>query len=90
MRGEEIRDFIAESRRTVQLFEWVIPGSLARAPGAPTMKELIDAVCNAPGDWPKETSHLAMFPVKGHMDRLEGQNEVRVVPGSSPVRWQLV
>jgi len=31
-----------------------------------------------------------MFPVKGHMDRLKAQDTVRVVPGSSPVRWQFV
>jgi hypothetical protein len=53
------------------------------------MKELIDAVSSAVGDWPKETWLLAMFPVKGHMDRLEEQGKVRVVAGSSPVRWQL-
>ena len=79
-----------ESRQTVELFDRVILGSLVKAPGGLTLKELIDAVSNAVGDWPKETWHLAMFPVKGHMDRLEGQNQVRVVPGSSPVRWQLV
>jgi glyoxylase-like metal-dependent hydrolase (beta-lactamase superfamily II) len=90
MRGEEIRDFIAESRQTVDLFDRVILGSLVKSLGGLTMKELIDAVSNAVGDWPKETWHLAMFPVKGHMDRLEAQDKVRVVPGSSPVRWQLV
>jgi hypothetical protein len=89
MRGEEIRDFIAESRQTVDLFDRVILGSLVKAPGGLTMKELIDAVSNTVGDWPKETWDLAMFPVKGHMDRLEAQDKVRVVPGSSPVRWQL-
>jgi len=90
MRGEEIRDFIAESRQTVELFDRVILGSFVKAPGGVTMKELIDAVSNAVGDWPKETWHLAMFPVKGHMDWLEEQGKVRVVAGSSPVRWQLV
>jgi len=90
MRGEEIGDFIAESRQTVDLFDRVILGSLVKAPGGLTMKELIDAVSNAVGDWPKETWDLAMFPVKGHMDRLEAQDKVRVVPGSSPVRWQFV
>jgi glyoxylase-like metal-dependent hydrolase (beta-lactamase superfamily II) len=90
MRGEEIGDFIAESRQTVDLFDRVILGSLVKASGGLTMKELIDAVSSAVGDWPKETWHFAMFPVKGHMDRLEAQDKVRVVPGSSPVRWQFV
>ena len=90
MRGEEIRDFIAESRRTVELFDRVILGSLAKAPSGLTMKELIDAVSSAVGDWPKETWQFAMFPVKGHLDRLEEQGKVRPVGGPSPVRWQLV
>jgi glyoxylase-like metal-dependent hydrolase (beta-lactamase superfamily II) len=89
MRGEEIRDFIAESRQTVELFDRVILGSLVKAPGGLTMKELIEAVSSAVGDWPKDTWALAMFPVKGHMDRLEERGKVRVVAGSSPVRWQL-
>jgi hypothetical protein len=90
MRGEEIRDFIAESRQTVALFDRAIVRNLVKAPGGLTMKALIDAVSSAVGDWPKETRHFAMFSVKGHMDRLEGQGKVRVVAGSSPVRWQLV
>jgi glyoxylase-like metal-dependent hydrolase (beta-lactamase superfamily II) len=89
MRDEEIGDFIAESRQTVELFDRVILGSLANVPCGLTMKELIDAVSSAVGDWPKETWDFAMFSVKGHMDRLKGQGKVRVVAGSSPARWQL-
>jgi hypothetical protein len=87
MQGEEIRDFIAESRRTVEVFDRVILGALDRNPGGLTLKELIDAVSNAVGDWPQDTHDLAMFPVKGHMERFEQRGQVRVVPGSRPVRW---
>jgi len=88
MRGEEIGDFIAESRQTVELFDRVILGSLEKASGGLTMKEVIDAVSSAVGDWPKETWQFAMFSVKGHMDRLEEQGRVSVVSGSRPVRWE--
>ena len=89
MRGEEIRDFIAESRQTVELFDRVILGSLAKTHAGLTMKELIDAVSSAVGEWPRETWQLAMFPVRGHMDRLEEQGKVRPVAGAKPGRWQL-
>jgi glyoxylase-like metal-dependent hydrolase (beta-lactamase superfamily II) len=90
MRGEETRDFIADSRRTVDLFDRVILGSLAKSPPGLTLKELIDAVSNAVGDWPKESWQLAMFPVKGHLDRLVEQNKIRTIRGTRPARWQLV
>lgn len=89
MRGEEVRDFIADSRQTVELFDRVILSSLAKNSAGLTLKELIDAVANAVGEWPKETWSLAMFPVKGHMDRLEQQNKVRAVRGTRLVKWQL-
>ncbi|HZP01789.1 MAG TPA: MBL fold metallo-hydrolase [Terriglobia bacterium] len=89
MRGEEVRDFIADSRRTVELFDRVILASLAQHPAGLTLKELIDAVSNAVGDWPKDTWTLAMFPVKGHMDRLEQQNKVRAERTTRPLKWRL-
>jgi len=89
MRGEEIRDFIAESRQTVELFDRVILGSLAKVHSGLTMRELIDAVSSAVGEWPRDTWELAMFPVRGHMDRLEEQGKVRPVAGAKPGKWQL-
>ncbi len=86
MRGEEIYDFIAESRATVELFDRVILASLERSPLS--LRELIDAVANAVGEWPKDTWRLAMFPVKGHLDRLETQGKIRRVSGAHPLRWE--
>jgi len=87
MRGEEIRDFIAESRRTVELFDRVILANLEKNPAGLTLKDLIDAVANAVGDWPPSSWGLAMFPVKGHMDRLEELGRVRRLEGARPVKW---
>jgi glyoxylase-like metal-dependent hydrolase (beta-lactamase superfamily II) len=88
MQGEEIRDFIADSRRTVELLDRVILSSLERQRPGLTLKELIDAVANAVGEWPRESWTLAMFPVKGHLDRLESQGKVQRVAGAHPARWQ--
>ena len=89
MEGEEVQDFIAESRQTVELFDRVILSSLGKNASGLTMKDLIDAVSQAVGEWPKESWGLAMFPVKGHMDRLEKAGKVRVAGETRPVKWQL-
>jgi glyoxylase-like metal-dependent hydrolase (beta-lactamase superfamily II) len=88
MRGEEIRDFIAESRRTVEFLDRVILSALNKSSAGTTLAELIDAVAQAVGEWPKDSWNLAMFPVKGHLDRLECQGKIRRAQGSHPVRWQ--
>jgi len=89
MRGEAIRDFIAESRQTVELFDRVILSSLEKNSAGLSLKELIDAVANAVGDWPQTTWGLAMFPVKGHMDRLEERGKVRRLEAVRPAKWLL-
>lgn len=89
MRGEEIRDFIAESRQTVELLDRVILSNLEKNRAGLTLKELMDAVANAVGDWPPDSWTLAMFPVKGHMDRLEEQGKVRALRGTRPVKWEM-
>ena len=90
MRGEAIRDFIAESRQTVELFDRVILASLEKNPAGLTLQNLMDAVASAVGDWPKESWTLAMWPVKGHMDRLEQRGRVRALPGARPLKWQRI
>jgi len=90
MRGDEIRDFISESRKTVAFLDRVILASLGKHRSGLTLKQLVDAVANAVGEWPTDTWTLAMFPVKGHMERLDEQSKVRAVRGSRPVKWALV
>ncbi len=89
MRGEEIRDFIADSRRTVEVIDRAILAALERAAAGLTLKELIRVAADAVGEWPDEGLDLAMFPLKGHLDRLQERHQVRPIPDSSPVRWAL-
>ncbi len=90
MHGEEIRDFIAQSRQTVELFDRVILASLEKNHAGLTLKQLIGSVADEAGDWPEDTSELAMFAVKGHLERLEQHGKVRAIQGSRPVKWQKV
>ncbi len=87
--GEAIRAFIAESRQTVFTFDQAILSSLERQHAGLNMKELIDVVGNAFGDWPKDTWIYLMFALKGHLDRLERQGRVRFLQNLPSFRWTL-
>ena len=89
MTGEEFHDFISESRQTVELFDRVIISSLQKVRAGLTLQELIDSVSNAVGDWPKDSWSLAMFPVNGHLERLEQSHRVQCVRGIRPAKWLL-
>jgi glyoxylase-like metal-dependent hydrolase (beta-lactamase superfamily II) len=89
MRGDEIKDFIAESRRTVEFLDRVILQDLAKHPAGLSLIELMHTVAEAVGEWPKETWFLTTFPVKGHLDRLEQQNKVHMVRGKQFPKWRL-
>ena len=90
MRGEEVKDFIADSRRTVEFLDRVTLQTLANHRQGLSLKELINSVANAVGEWPRDTWFLATYSVKGHLDRLTQQNKIRIVPDLHPPRWQLV
>ncbi|HET9177121.1 MAG TPA: MBL fold metallo-hydrolase [Terriglobia bacterium] len=87
MRGDEVKDFLSESRRTVEFVDRVILHSLEKNRSGMTLKQLIDTVAAAAGDWPDDGVFLAMFPIKGHMDRLEQQGRAKLERSSHPAKW---
>ena len=87
MRGEEVKDFLSESRRTVEFVDRVILHSLEKNRSGMTLKQLIDTVAAAVGDWPDDGVFLAMFPINGHMDRLEQQGRAKLDRRSHPAKW---
>ena len=89
MRGEQVRDFIAESRQTVELIDRAILKSVEKNRAGLTLKDLMKAAADAVGEWPPDQLVLAMFPVKGHIDRLVEQGKIRAVRETRPVKWEL-
>jgi len=87
--GEAIGAFIADSRQTAVTFDHIILAGLVQHDSGLNMKELIDVVGNAFGDWPKDTWIYLMFALKGHLDRLERQGRVRFLQDLPPFRWAL-
>lgn len=90
MRGEEISDFLADSRRTVERLDRRILNALHKAPSGLTLKELVWAAREEFPEWPEDTNNLAMFSVKGHLERLESQGNVRIDAVGSLIRWSVI
>lgn len=87
MHGDEVRDFFADSRRTVVRLDRVLLKALSQHPHGLTLKQLmLEARAEFP-EWPEDTIDLAMFAVKGHLDRLEQNHSVRVNADTNPARW---
>lgn len=90
MSGEEFRDFLSESRQTVELIDRAILSGLANSDSGLTLKEIIDVIANAVGDWPEESWSLAMYPANGHLERLQALGKVRLRRDTHPPRWEQV
>jgi len=90
MRGGAIRDFMAESRRTVETFDRVLISALKGTPSGLNLSQLIEAIGSAFGDWPKDTLLFSMFAIKGHMDRLEELGKVQLRRSVRPFQWALL
>lgn len=90
MRGSAIGDFMAESRQVVQTFDRVLLAALKGTPSGLNLSQLIEAIGGRFSDWPKDTLIFSMFSIKGHMDRLEGLGQVRLLQDVRPYRWAIL
>jgi hypothetical protein len=52
MQGEEVRDFMAQSRQTVDTLDRPILTNLEKHREGLTLRDLIDVAATAVGDWP--------------------------------------
>lgn len=89
MQGEEISDFLSDSRSTVNRLEQRILKALAVHSQGLTLKELVNEARGEFPEWPEETKDLAMFSLKGHLDLLEAKGKIRVKEPQAPWRWIL-
>lgn len=88
MYGDEIKDFLNDSRRTVEVLDRRILSSLQQHRMGLTLNELIDEAREEFPEWPQDTRNLTMFAVKAHVDRLEANMQVRLKPSGHPRRWE--
>lgn len=90
MSGEEFRDFLSESRQTVEMIDRAILSGLAQSNSGLTLKEIIDVIAHAAGDWPEESWPLAVYPANGHLERLQALGKVRLRREVHPPRWERI
>lgn len=89
MHGDQVRDFFSDSRRTVEVLDRSILRALTRSRTGLTLADLIQEARNEFPEWPADTVGLAMFPIKGHLDRLESRGRIRLIP-AEPHKWEIV
>lgn len=68
--GEQVGEFLAESRRFVERTDSHLRSLLQKAAQPLTMSEIIDASSAALGDWPAPASPALSQPLEGHLERM--------------------
>jgi glyoxylase-like metal-dependent hydrolase (beta-lactamase superfamily II) len=89
MHGDEISDFLTDSRRTVDRLEVRIVRALLHQQKGLTLRELILEAREEFPEWPVETLDLAMFAVHGHLEHLKQTGKVIVSASTTPSRYRL-
>jgi glyoxylase-like metal-dependent hydrolase (beta-lactamase superfamily II) len=69
-RGEEVGEFLAESRAFVDRADAALREELSAAAEPPTLRELCDRLGPRLGSWPAEATATMWFPLLGHLERL--------------------
>jgi glyoxylase-like metal-dependent hydrolase (beta-lactamase superfamily II) len=74
MRGAEIRAFYDTSREFVARTDQALADALHTGPR--TTRQLVDELGPVLGDWPTAGGELGVFPMVGHLERLEAAGRV--------------
>jgi glyoxylase-like metal-dependent hydrolase (beta-lactamase superfamily II) len=88
MGAEAGADFLALSRAYVDRLDDAVRGALQSAPDGLTTAEVIDAVGRGAGPWPEEARGALVFPVAGHLERLEAHGLATVQHHDGGARWR--
>lgn len=75
--GEQVAEFLAESRRFVERTDAHLRTLLQGAEHPLTMLEIIEATSAALGNWPQATSPALSQPLEGHLERMVRHGLVR-------------
>jgi glyoxylase-like metal-dependent hydrolase (beta-lactamase superfamily II) len=89
-RGDEIPEFLAESRAFAERVDQVLRDHLRTSAETSTMKELISTLGPVLGEWPEETEVYLAYPFQGHMERLERYGCVRRIGDGGITRWSWI
>jgi glyoxylase-like metal-dependent hydrolase (beta-lactamase superfamily II) len=87
--GQEVKNFLAETRKFVERTDELILQYLKQHPRGSTLKDMLRAVSPKLGNWPDDSAIFLQFALFGHVERLK-QNGIIRAGSSSPVEYCLV
>jgi len=74
MRSEQVQAFFADSRQFTELVDAAMDDALQGEPK--TTPQLVEELAPVLGDWPTAAGALAVYPIVGHLEQLEGLGRV--------------
>ena len=85
--GDGVDRFLRESRGYVARVDEVVLEELAQRSAPVTTLDLVHATASRLGDWGDAASEYLIFPMTGHLERLESQGRVRSDRAGSLRTW---
>lgn len=77
MNREDVAAFLAESREFVEATEAALRNALSQAAAPLTMRQIIAKIGRRLGRWPETADEFLVWPLTGHLERLEADGLVR-------------
>jgi glyoxylase-like metal-dependent hydrolase (beta-lactamase superfamily II) len=89
-RAEQVKEFLDECRRFVEMAAGQVRRAMERQPEGVSLKECIAECGPALGRFPEGNRWLLMYPLYGHLSHLESIGEAVRVHCGEHVRWKAV
>jgi glyoxylase-like metal-dependent hydrolase (beta-lactamase superfamily II) len=86
--GDQVRLFLEDSRRFVQLADRVLLAGLAEREQGATLRDLITYAGPLLGAWPRLVDQELVYALAGHMDRLVHEDRVIALANSLPTLYK--
>jgi glyoxylase-like metal-dependent hydrolase (beta-lactamase superfamily II) len=87
-RGDQVREFLDECRRFVEMAGGQVRKALERHPEGVTLRECIEECGPALGRFPENNRWLLMYPLYGHLSHLEQLGEVTRIKTGDRIGWK--
>jgi glyoxylase-like metal-dependent hydrolase (beta-lactamase superfamily II) len=86
-RGAEMGAFLDESAQFVATAERSVLSALEGKPAGATLREIIDSVGPALGEWPRSVDAELVYAIGGHLQNLATRGRVRTDATARPIRY---
>jgi glyoxylase-like metal-dependent hydrolase (beta-lactamase superfamily II) len=87
-RGAEVGDFLTESRAFADRVDAAVCEELRAAREPRTTRQLVASLAPSLGAWPEPAGALLVFPLVGHLERLQQRGRIAAERVSDVVAWR--